>query len=209
MNKFNLAAMLPFLDEDELRTLAKKIQNTTDGVLDGLKLVSLLPFMDDDDIRDLAEGEILKGRSIVSFLPFMDSDDVEQLVREYKDILVSKASDLKHYLPFIDDEDFIAELVNNLVDRNQTDNLSAFLPFISDEECGRIMIKLAKKNINPTCCYPFADEDSLHELVTLVVTGKVDIELDSLYPFMDEEGIKEIFNYFLCKQNRNLNLVMS
>ncbi len=60
----NLKHMLPFLDDEELSDLAKKIAESADGVYQqGVTLKHLRPFVDDEDVDQMmVEG--FKGISV-------------------------------------------------------------------------------------------------------------------------------------------------
>ena len=49
----NLKNMLHYLDEDDIRDVAREILDGNEEY-EGVSLISLLPFMDQDDVDDIA-----------------------------------------------------------------------------------------------------------------------------------------------------------
>lgn len=100
--------MLPFLDDEEVAMLAKKIIEG-DPDYEGIKLAAIFPFMDDDDcdeiFTDLLNGNSqLKPSTIYSLIPFVSEDALSALVDQY---IKGKYQniDIDKIYPFLDDDD--------------------------------------------------------------------------------------------------------
>lgn len=80
-----LAALAPFMDEDDIAEIAKELAK--EAIKNGGSLedvAALAPFMDDDDIKELAKEKLKssgKIEDISAFVPFMDEDDIGEIIK--------------------------------------------------------------------------------------------------------------------------------
>lgn len=192
----NYKAMIPFLDEEELKQLAQKVAESPDGNYQGVTYSNLLPFLDEDDVDMLMLSFYRKGQDLCHFYPFASDEGFSRLVDE----IVKNGNpsiDLRGLFPFLEDED-LTKLLNFIlaqggsfggVDGND------LLPFLDDDDIDKLFIAQVK-NHDPRAkkTVAFASEDALHELVKEYVSHpEADLELDEFYPFMDEDDVRTLF----------------
>ena len=88
--KVHIAALLPYLDADDVQKLAHK------ALEEGKSIKKFLPFMNEKDVLTLAEKALEKGASITGFLPFIDKDNIRRLA----DKTHETGGSIKSFLPF-------------------------------------------------------------------------------------------------------------
>jgi hypothetical protein len=189
--------MLPFLEDEELAELAKKIVSSPTGEVQGVKLEDLLPYMDDDDIDEMMMEAFKNGENVDCFLPFASDDGIEDVI----DLALAGKDmvSLKNFLPFADDETIekIADkaLLNGGTFAGVT--MDELLPFLDDDYVDEVFLQELKKGGDGYKKYvSFASDDALSEAVQLYLKGQLDESvIDTLYPFLDEDDIKDIFHH--------------
>ncbi|MCF7932822.1 MAG: hypothetical protein K9K93_06600 [Acholeplasmataceae bacterium] len=70
--------LLPFMDREELKTIANQI---IDGEIKGVKIESLFPFLDKDTLHEIASKLIEKkdSRSLKRAIPFLGKSKVMEI----------------------------------------------------------------------------------------------------------------------------------
>jgi len=192
----NLKHMLPFLDDEELADLAKKIAESPEGVYQGITMKEILPFVDEDDVDQMMLEGYKKGQDVHSCYPFASDEGLSRLVNE---ALKDDAPDIDFLklIPFIEDED-IQRICEKILAKGGSfkglamDNL---LPFMDDEQVDHaFLLKLKNHDPGAKNYAPFVSDEAYHELAEEYVRGELQgVDLDAFYPFMDEEDIRLIF----------------
>lgn len=97
--KKEILSMLPFLDEEGVRKIARAAEN---GDID-LFFFELLPFMDEEDIDRLCLSAIKKKENYSEIVPYASDRLLHQIVSEY--ISGELDIDMDKFYPYLDDED--------------------------------------------------------------------------------------------------------
>ncbi|MCH3909613.1 MAG: hypothetical protein LKF75_04290 [Bacilli bacterium] len=191
----DVKSMIPFLDDDELFSLANKIIDSEDGTYGDVDLKQIIPFIDDDDLPKLLAKAYNKGMDVTLFYPFMDEDDLTGFM---KIVLDSGRKDFnfRPLLPFLDEDglDYIGEYLKNGGDL-QGMSLKDIFPFLEDDAVDALFLEAAERN-DPELSKlaVFVSDDGWHQLAKGFVEGKYqNLDLNSLYVFMDDDDIKLIF----------------
>jgi hypothetical protein len=107
-----LASLLPFMDNEELKTLAFDVIK---GEKKGIKLMIIFPFLKKHDLKEITDLLIAenKGKELYGALPFLSKDDIKKL---YEAVKEGKLTDFKEeaLLPFLD-KDTLKEMFDDLV----------------------------------------------------------------------------------------------
>ncbi len=107
-----LAALLPFMDKEELQSLANDI---IEGKKDNIKLAIIFPFLKKDTLEDIVDKLIEKDKSkeLYTALPFLNKSTIMKIHQAYKD---GKLTHFKEeaLLPFLD-KDTIKQMFDELV----------------------------------------------------------------------------------------------
>jgi hypothetical protein len=103
---------------------------------------------------------------------------------------------IKKMIPFLEDEELaaLAEKIAESPDGTyQGVTFKDLLPFLDEEDVDKVMVALYAKGKDITCCYPFASDEGLSELVDEIVKGeKSDLNLRALIPFLEDEDISKL-----------------
>lgn len=200
----NINKLLPFLDDDDLAELAKKILNSPDDNYEGITITKILPFMDDDDVDDIFWEYLKEGKSCVQFLPFVSDEALSKGAKGYVNGTVPDFP-LKAALPFMEDDD-VALIAKKCLESSGEDfmgvSFKELMPFLDDDVIGEIFLKRVKEGGNYQELLPFVDDDVLSKMVDDYVKGdcKAEIDMDKIYPFLDEDDIKKLFKYMMSKE---------
>jgi hypothetical protein len=98
--RIDLKAIIPFLDEDEVKdVIIRLIENG-----DTADLVHYLPFADEDDLEPIMISYAKSGKDPYVFYPFVEDDALSDLLSlVLKGVLLN--IDLDKLYPFLDDDD--------------------------------------------------------------------------------------------------------
>ena len=108
-----LAALAPFMNEDDIGEIAKDLLKNGGRIED---VVELAPFMDEDNIGDIAKDLLKNGgriEDVVELAPFMDEDDIGELAKKAVKNGAS-LNDITGLLSFMDEDD-VAEIAKDLL----------------------------------------------------------------------------------------------
>lgn len=119
-----------------------------------------------------------------------------------------KTSSILSALPFLDDED-LNELLDNFL-KNPEDleglNISAMMPFLSQEKCDELFIAALDgniKNLNIVAIVPFVSKEALSNFVDKYIDGMYqEVCIDAVYPFLSSKDVKRIFYYEISKKKK-------
>ena len=109
-----LAALLPFMETEELKKLAFDI---VEGKQENVKLTILFPFLDSSDLDEIVNLLIEKGegKKLYSALPFVKKETLNKIHQAFKD---GKLENFKEeaLLPFLD-KTAIKDMFNDLLNK--------------------------------------------------------------------------------------------
>lgn len=169
--QLDMAALLPFLEDEDIELLVKKVDECGEETFKGLSLTDLMPFAEDDCVTKLFLNKLKKGEVDSSLLPFLDDDALHEVVMSYCRGEIDL--DLNEIYPFLEEEDMDALAKAYII------------------KGGRIDAGM----------YPFMGEESLHELVVDYCNNEnSNIDIDSIYPFLDEKDLNLLFKAYLGKK---------
>ena len=213
----NIRKMIPFMDEDEIRNLAREILDGNEDYK-GISLESLLPLMDEDDIDDIALEIYHKEGNVSAILPFISEEAAAELAREVLEC--EDDPDISAILPFMDDEDvdeiaadlyrkkrdvhailpFVSEegaavLANTIVELEEKPDIVSILPFMDDDDIDELFVKMVRMGTATEAMYPFVSEDGWHQVLKGYEKGEFEFDFDEAYPFMDDDDIRDLFRY--------------
>lgn len=95
--------MLPFLEEEEVNELAKRIMESENGKWKGVQMEAVLPFLDSGIVDELCRKCMEKGRDYTEFLPFLSEEGMHEIVT---DVIEGKlAIELDAMYPFMDEKE--------------------------------------------------------------------------------------------------------
>ena len=195
----DIKKLLPFLEEEDLEQLAEKILSSPDKNYEGVTLEMLLPFLDDDYVSTACRKAFEKGESISNYLPFMDDDDIDEAF-----ILALKENrgNLYSFLPFVSDDaiDKAVDLISQGKVQVDTAFIDKMLPFMDDDKIDEIFVLQVKNNQPITKYLPYVSDDTLHKVVTMVIKGEANLDLNVLLPFLDDDDIRNIFKAEMNKK---------
>jgi len=195
----DIKKLLPFLEEEDLEQLAEKILSSPDKNYEGVTLEMLLPFLDDDYVSKACKKAFEKGDSISNYLPFMDDDDIDEAF-----ILALKENrgNLYSFLPFVSDDaiDKAVDLISQGKVQVDTALIDKMLPFMDDDKIDEIFVLQVKNNQPITKYLPYVSDDTLHKVVTMVIKGEANLDLNVLLPFLDDDDIRNIFKAEMNKK---------
>lgn len=195
----NLKKMLPFLDDEQLEELARKIQDNN-GEYKGLRLEALLPFLDDDYVDQLFLSRLEKGEDACSFAPFVSDEVFDEMV---KGCIAGRISvNLTKYLPFMDDDtiELIAEKVSEGNDFCGV-KMASLMPFMDDDVIDKLLLERMHSGEDYIFMLPFASDEVLHRIVEEYVEEKSHIDINPFLPFLEDEDIKRLFQYEMNKKD--------
>lgn len=107
-----LIKLLPFMDQEDLSELVKKIKSKE---VTGVNLVHLYPFLEETEIDELVDELVKEGakKDIYRALPFMSKERLNRLYDEVKDGKVPEFKE-EALLPFLG-KDKIKSMVNEML----------------------------------------------------------------------------------------------
>jgi hypothetical protein len=192
----NLKAMLPFLDEEELSSLAKKLAASPDGTYQGVTLTALLPFLEEEDVDTLMVALYKKGQDIKKCLPFASDDGLSALLASALED-GAPSLDFKKLLPFLEEDDLkkLAERLIAAGGKYQNLSFEDLLPFVEEEEVDQAFAQKLRTNDPALKSYlPFVSEKAFHAATDAYCAGKISDEaFDLVYPFLDEKDLHRVF----------------
>lgn len=197
-----LKTMLPFLDDDELKVLVKKVIASPDGLYQEISLENLLPFLEDGDVDESMLAVYRRGSSPSSCYPFASDEGLSKLLK-----LVLDSDDeefnLMRLLPFLADGDLamIAQIIIAKGHSFGKISLEYLLPFMDDDAIDEAFLSKVK-NHDPSAkkIAPFVSDECFHELVKDYASGKTnEIDWDAYYPYLDDEDLHLLFQTELTR----------
>src|SRR5574344_1005238 len=81
----DIKKMLPFMEDEEIAELFKKIIDSENGEFKGIKLNRIAPFASEEVVSQAFIEAIKKGKDYVSLAPFVDDDVWEEVVKLLKE----------------------------------------------------------------------------------------------------------------------------
>jgi len=206
----NIKKMLPFLEEDELNELAKKVTSSPDGVYEGVKFEDLLPFMDEDDLGARMIDEAKAGRDISPFAPFVDEDAFWSLLKLLEQGVEIKG--LSNALPFLDEDeaDRLLKLCLNHGGSISGVEAKDLLPFASDELMDSFFLKTVENNgsfggLNTEALLPFASDDVIDQAF-LLMAKKGSPLAEQYAPFASDDAFHQLAKDYLSGGCPNLDI---
>ena len=195
----NLKKMLPFLDDEQLEELARKIQDNN-GEYKGLRLEVLLPFLDDAYIDQLFLSQLEKGEDACSFAPFVSDEVFNEMIKGCIDGRISV--NLTKYLPFMDD-DTIELLAEKVSDEGEFCGvkMASLMPFMDDDVIDKLLFERIHSGDDYIFMLPFASDEILHRIIEEYAEGKSHIDINPFLPFLEDEDIKRLFQYEMNKRD--------
>ncbi len=103
---------------------------------------------------------------------------------------------IKTMIPFLDDDE-LKELADKIA-KSETGEYEGvtmrdLLPFLEEEDIDALLIADAKRGVDPFICYPFASEEGLNLLVSLIQNGDVrSVDIKKLLPFLEDDAIDKL-----------------
>ena len=99
---FDIHYAMPFLDEEDLAKLGRKISENG-GEYKGVYFSDLLPFLDDETIKNEFENALKDGRDVTQYFPFVDDDILSKAVDAYMN--GNDKINIDSLYPFLDEDD--------------------------------------------------------------------------------------------------------
>lgn len=133
-----------------------------------------------------------------------DEDEVKFNYKDFKHIHNGKYNKIIELLPFLNTCD-CDELVKKIIEKDEEYvdiPFEIFLPFISQQLCDQIFIKLLikEKSIKYKAILPFVSTDILSQVVERYINGEFqDLNFNSVYPFLKADDVKKLLEYKLKK----------
>lgn len=113
-------------------------------------------------------------------LPFMDREELKKIAQEIINGEL-KGVKLKTLFPFLGRES-LHELVDQLIEKKETETIQSIIPFVSSEKVLEIYNAAEKgeiPNFDSSGCIPFLDSEKIKEIFReLVKNAPVDPNLD-------------------------------
>ena len=197
-----LKTMLPFLDDDELKALVKKIIASPDGVYQEISMENLLPFLEDEDVDEVMLAAYRRGDSPSACYPFASDEGLSKLLK-----LVLDSDDeefnLLCLLPFLTDDD-LAMIAQIIIAKGRSFgkiSLEYLLPFMDDAAVDQVfLLKVKNHDSSAKKIVPFVSDECFHELVKDYASGKMnEIDWDAYYPYLDDEDLHLLFQTELAR----------
>lgn len=99
----DITKMLPFLEDEEVNELAKRILESENGEWKGIQISRVLPFLDSGIVEELCRKSMEKGQDYKTFLPYLSYKGMHEIVT---DVLEGRlAIELDAMYPFMGKED--------------------------------------------------------------------------------------------------------
>ncbi len=177
--------MLPFMDEEDVATLARRAVEEQ-----GIDAIGMfLPFMDEEDVDAMAQRAQEQGSSIGCFLPFMSEDQIGAIAKaRYRQDGVESIGE---FLPFMDEDDVDA-IVKDVIAKGG--NIKPLLPFTAEDVIREIaQASLAQGDVEALKVYaPFMDDDDLTDIACQQARTNGLASIGPFLPFLDESIIKKL-----------------
>ena len=141
-----LAALAPFMNEDDIAEIAKELFKNGGSLKD---VGALASFMNVDDTGELAKEAIKNGGSLkdaVALAPFMNEDDLGEIAGE---LAKSGGSikDVAMIAPFMGGDD-VGKVVKELTKNGGSlEDVAALAPFMNEDDLGEVVRELAKSGV--------------------------------------------------------------
>lgn len=194
----DIKKMLPFMEDEEIAELFKKIIDSENGEFRGIKLNRIAPFASEEVVSEAFIEAIKKGKDYVSLAPFVDDDVWEEVIKLLKE---GYKINLPPLYPFMED-DSLQEIYEMVKSGELKDvNISSLYPFIDDDYLDEMFLKQVKEGKDYVGMAPFVSEECLHKIAEDYVNGDTIIDINCLYPFMDSDDIKMIFKHAMEKDD--------
>lgn len=194
----DIKKMLPFMEDEEIAELFKKIIDSENGEFKGIKLNRIAPFASEEVVSEAFIEAIKKGKDYIGLAPFVDDDVWEEVIKLLKE---GYKINLPPLYPFMED-DSLQEIYEMVKSGELKDvNISSLYPFIDDDYLDEMFLKQVKEGKDYVGMAPFVSEECLHKIAEDYVNGDTIIDINCLYPFMDSDDIKMIFKHAMEKDD--------
>ena len=111
--------------------------------------------------------------------------------------------ELKKMLPFLGAEE-IDMIAKNLLESEAEEwkgfRIIDLFPFMSTAVIDKMFLETVEAGKDYGRFLPFVSGRVMHEIVEDVITGKREMNLDTMYPFLSNEDMKKVFYYYLDKE---------
>lgn len=111
--------------------------------------------------------------------------------------------ELKKMLPFLGAEE-IDMIAKNVLESEAEEwkgfRLNDLFPFMSTAVIDKMFLETVESGKDYGRFLPFVSGRVMHEIVEDVITGKREMNLDTMYPFLSNEDMKKVFYYYLDKE---------
>ncbi len=180
-----LLALAPFLDEDDLDELAKRLSPEHD--LD--RLVAIAPFLSEETLGRLVDDAVKSGEpfdKIAALAPFLDEDDLGKIAAEavkHGGTLAELAS----LAPFLDEDDLGKIAVSCVQSGGGAAQTAAIAPFLDEDDLDRIVreaLKNGQKIGDLAELFPFLSQETLRTLVEEALKRNDTAGLSSITKFL-------------------------
>lgn len=104
-NMESMKKLLPFLTNEELDDLLKKVLASPSYIYKDVTLKDLLVFLPTKDIDELYLNELKKGNDATYFLPFVSHETLKNIVELYCNDKLEYKIDVYKLAPFLDQDD--------------------------------------------------------------------------------------------------------
>lgn len=99
----DLEKLLPYLGEEEVNELAKRILGSEDRKWKGIGIKRILPFLNSDRVDELCQEAVEKGEDYKVFLPYLSGGKMHEMVAEVLE--GGLAMELDAMYPFMNEAD--------------------------------------------------------------------------------------------------------
>ena len=111
--------------------------------------------------------------------------------------------ELKKMLPFLGAEE-IDMIAKNILESEAEEwkgfRIIDLFPFMSTAVIDKMFLETVEAGKDYGRFLPFVSGRVMHEIVEDVITGKREMNLDTMYPFLSNEDMKKVFYYYLDKE---------
>ncbi|MFA6754894.1 MAG: hypothetical protein WCR97_00085 [Bacilli bacterium] len=135
---------------------------------------------------------------LMDLLPYLDKDQLNEILNK---IISSDAKEYKgvHYkdiLLYLDSSS-IMELAEKEFNDNQ--DIKIYLPYLETSKIDELFVKALKEGKECSYFYPFVSQETLKNVVELVVTSNstYSLNIKKLLPFLDNDSINLLYKYLL------------
>lgn len=188
----NIKNMLPFLEEEQLKELAKKIAESPDGEYKGVTMANIVVFLDEKDVDEMLISALAKGQSIKPYIYFASEGFYHTLAERF--LKGEKIESIGDMLMLFEDDD-IDTIARKVFENGGNFNglsMKDVMVFADDQLIDDIFLKAVKDGDEKLAksLAPFASEEALHEAAE---DSSSDELLDSVWPFLSDKDIASIF----------------